>query len=152
MDTNKQNFRNIGIGLLVVSVFYFIFSSLFNTTLLSIMWLLGFEGSKEAVSLVANSILGQPFYTQLVLFLTPISELIILIWSLIIAILMIKNKRYTPQIKYLFYFIFLKYLVFFILFIPLKNYSDAFTNLIVAVLIYFVVIWKKGLLSKFVYP
>jgi hypothetical protein len=149
---NKSNFRIFGIGLLISSIFYFVFSSLFEAGILFLMWISGFGQSKEAVNLLFSSIFQQSIYTQIVLFLTPISELIMVIWSLVLAIILIKNNKYNLQIKYFFYFVFINYLAFFILFIPLGNYTDAITNLIIALVVYFLTFWKKGLLSGFVYP
>ena len=145
---NKSNFRNVGIGFLIASILYFIFSSLPKIAFLFLMWI---SGVSEAFNLLFSYIFEQPGYTQLVLFLTPITELIIFAWSLVIAIILIKNKEYTPQIKYSFYFVFIQYLFFFILFLSLSNYTDAIINLIAGLFVYFIAIWKKGFLSRFVY-
>jgi hypothetical protein len=148
---DKSKNKTFGIGLLIASILFLIISSLSQMALLFLMWIFNFGQSKEAVSNLFNSIFQQPAYTQFVLFLTPITELVIFVWSFILAIRIIKNNKYISQIKYLFYFILIKYLAFFVLYIPLKNYSEAITNLIVAIFIYLILIWKKGLLHKFLY-
>ena len=147
----KSNHKKLGIVFLIVSIIYLIFSSLSQMALLFIMWIVDFGQSKEAVSIFFKAIYLQPIYTQIVLFLTPINELIIFVWTFVLAILIIRNSKYISKIQYLFYFVFIKYLVFFVLYLPLKNYNEVITNLIVAIFIYFVLIWKNSFLYKSIY-
>lgn len=148
---SKPNFRNIGIGLLIASIIYFMFSGLFNIVFLFYMWIFDIGKSKEAVNFLFSSLFQEPIYTQLVSLLQPVVELIIFIWSLVLAVVLIRNKKCILQIRYFFYFVLIQYLVFFVLFLPLGNYESAIISLVAGLLVYITTIWKKGLLSKFIF-
>mgnify|MGYP001557780869 CR=1 FL=1 len=127
----KNNYRNIGITFLIISLIV-ILMHYFSYIQLYLLRLFGINIDMHWLNLLSLFSL----YENIIMIFLEISLLLIYIWDIVISIILIKTNKYTKQLLYLFYAYTIWYALNFILYLPLKVFSTV--DLLTAVFIYFI--------------
>jgi hypothetical protein len=137
----KKFYKNLGIILLILS-FILLISRLFLFGSLLIV--------PNALQIFFGMLSLYSLYEKIAMFSIQFFNYVIILWTIVLSIILIKNNEYNKGLLYLTYsFVILKILSF-VLYLPLKKFIVI--DLITGLLVYFFLIYHNNKLSRMINP